>query len=169
MGTNDSVISGWAVRYNEPTTIAGLFVERIAPAAFAGSLDDVTLLWSHDHDRPLARTTSGTLTLRDEGGMGLWFSADLDAKNPDAAVALSSIGRLDTRGMSFGFRVIKEEWSEPRSPTGLPERMVLKAEISEISAVVWPAYRQCEVSVLRSESAATERAMAKMRARGIAV
>jgi phage head maturation protease len=49
----ENSISGWAIRYNEPTVIAGAFIERIAPAAFKGALGDVTLLWSHDHNRPL--------------------------------------------------------------------------------------------------------------------
>lgn len=145
-------VSGWAIRYNEPTVIAGSFVERIAPGAFAGAMDDVLLLWSHANERPLARTTSGTLVLRDEGRMGVWFSADLDPSSPDAALALSSIGRRDTRGMSFGFRVRKEEWREPSGYDELPERTILQAELLEISAVVWPAYPQADVAIARSDN-----------------
>lgn len=170
----ESKISGWAIRYNEPTTIAGAFIERIAPGAFAGALQDVTLLWSHDHDRPLARTTSGTLTLRDEGRMGLWFSADLDPANPDAALAISSIGRADTAGMSFGFRVRKEMWSEPDNYDELPERTILEADLMEISPVIWPAYKQSAVSLLRTGANADnamrrirEKAERAQRARGI--
>lgn len=147
-----NTISGWAIRYNEPTTIGGSFIERIAPGAFAKSLDDVVLLFGHDHNRPLARTTSGTLALRDEGRMGLWFTADLDPSDPDAAKALSTIGRQDTRGMSFGFRVRKEEWREPAAYDALPERTILEADLSEISVVVWPAYPQADVA-LRADNA----------------
>jgi HK97 family phage prohead protease len=167
-------VSGWAVRYNEPTTIAGAFIECIAPGAFANSLDDVALLWGHDSNRPLARTTSGTLKLRDEGRMGLWFSADLDQDNPDGAQALSTIGRRDTRGMSFGFRVRKEEWREPERWDDLPERTILEADLLEISAVVWPAYPQSDVDVVRADNAASaarrvrEKAERAMRLRGIA-
>lgn len=152
MAVNNSV-SGWAVRYNAPTTIGGAFIEKISPGAFAKSLTDVVFLWGHDGNRPLARTTSSTLQLRDEGRMGLWFSADLDPENPDAALALSSIGRSDTRGMSFGFRVRKEIWREPASYDELPERTVLEADLMEISAVVWPAYLQSDVGLVRSTNA----------------
>lgn len=171
--TGSRTISGWAIRYDEPTTIAGAFIERIAPGAFSKSLDDVLLLWSHDSDRPLARTTSRTLTLRDEGGMGLWFSADLDPDDPDAAKALSSIGRQDTRGMSFGMRVRKEAWTEPDRYDELPERTVLEADLLEISAVVWPAYPQSEVDLLRTDNASAaarrlrEKAERQQRLRGI--
>lgn len=150
------------MRYNEPTTIAGFWIERVAPGAFK-SLKDVTLLWSHDDDRPLARTTSGSLTLRDEGRMGLWFSADLDPSNPDAALALSAIGRRDVVGMSFGFRIIKEEWLDPADYKALPERTILESEISEISCCVWPAYPQSEVDVVRSETAMDNAAAARRR------
>ncbi|MDG4854067.1 HK97 family phage prohead protease [Mesorhizobium sp. WSM4982] len=171
MAASSNTVSGWAIRYNEPTMIGGAFIERIAPGAFAKSLNDVVMLWSHDDDRPLARTISGTLSLRDEGGMGLWFSADLDPENPDAAVALSSIGRQDTRGMSFGFRVRKEAWLEPESYDALPERTILEADLFEISAVVHPAYPQSEVSLTRADhnamAASGRRAEAAMRLRGI--
>jgi HK97 family phage prohead protease len=160
-------VSGFAVRYNEPTTIAGAFIERIAPGAFK-DLGDVTLLWGHDHSQPLARTTAGTLKLRDSR-IGLWFEADLDVDNPDAARAISAISRLDVRGMSFGFRVKKEEWREPDNYDELPERTILEAEISEVSAVTWPAYPQSDVSLARTNAAnaSRRRAEAAMRKRGL--
>jgi HK97 family phage prohead protease len=170
----ESDISGWAIRYNEPTTIGGSFIEKIAPAAFS-DLKDVVLLWGHDGNRPLARTTSGTLQLRDSR-IGLWFSATLDPENPDAAIALSSIGRSDTRGMSFGFIVRKEAWTEPATSTGLPVRTVLAADLLEVSAVTWPAYPQSDVSLLRSANdesarrriaASRRRAESMQRMRGI--
>jgi HK97 family phage prohead protease len=155
-----SDISGWAIRYNEPTTIGGAFIEKIAAGAFS-DLKDVVLLWGHDGNRPLARTTSGTLQLRDSR-MGLRFSANLDSANPDAAVAMSSIARSDTRGMSFGFIVRKEEWAEPATSTGLPVRTVLAADLLEISAVTWPAYPQSDVSLVRSANdAAAKRRIAE--------
>ncbi|TIO04098.1 HK97 family phage prohead protease [Mesorhizobium sp.] len=154
-----NTVSGFAVRYNEPTTIGQAFIERIAPGAFK-DLSDVVFLWGHDGNRPLARTKSGTLQLRDEGRMGLWFSADLDPENPDAALALSSIGRQDTHGMSFGFLVRKEVWAEPDSYDALPERTILEADLFEVSAVVWPAYSQSDVSRSRAEHNASAAAAA---------
>ncbi|MBZ9984751.1 HK97 family phage prohead protease [Mesorhizobium sp. BR-1-1-8] len=171
-----NAVTGFAVRYNEPTTIGNAFIERVAPGAFK-NLSDVVMLWGHDGNRPLARTKSGTLQLRDEGSMGLWFSADLDPENPDAALALSSIGRQDTSGMSFGFIVRKEAWFEPDSYDALPERTILEADLMEVSAVVWPAYPQSDVSLLRAThnasaaqrriAEAARRAEAAHRLRGI--
>ena len=141
----NNAISGWGVLYNTPTVIAGLFIEKIAPGAFARSLrdeGDVLLLFGHDYNRVLARTTSGTLQLRDLGAMGLWFAADIDPGNPDAATALSAIGRRDVHGMSFGFLVAKEVWEEPESYDALPIRTILDADLFEISAVSRPAYPQ---------------------------
>jgi HK97 family phage prohead protease len=156
----ESDISGWAIRYNEPTTIGGSFIEKIAPGAFS-DLKDVVLLWGHDSNRPLARTSSGTLQLRDSR-MGLWFSANLDPANPDAAVAISSIGRSDTHGMSFSFISRTEAWDEPATSTGLPIRTVLAADLLEISAVTWPAYLQSDVSLMRSvNDAAAKRRIAE--------
>lgn len=174
MAASSNTISGWAIKYNEPTTIAGSWIEIIAPGSIK-SLKDCTLLWSHDDGRPLARTTSGTLTLRDEGRMGLWFSADLDPSNPDAALALSAIGRRDVVSMSWGFRIRKEAWSEPKSYDELPIRTVLEMDVAEISAVVWPAYPQSEVhrlsDALDNAAAARrrvlEKAEAAQRLRGI--
>lgn len=172
--SSNNTISGWAIRYNAPTTIGGSWIEIVAPGAIK-SLKDVTLLWSHDDDRPLARTTSGTLQLRDEGRIGLYFSADLDPSNPDAALALSAIGRRDVVGMSYGFLIRKESWSEPKSYDELPIRTVLEMDVSEISAVVWPAFPQSEVhrssDSMDNASAARRRVVEKMerdqRLRGI--
>ncbi|MDX8497055.1 HK97 family phage prohead protease [Mesorhizobium sp. VK4C] len=83
----------------------------------------------------------GTPANRSWGGWACGFSADLDSSNPDAALALSSIGRRDTVGMSFGFRPTKENWLEPEGYNALPERTILEAALFEISAVIWPAYR----------------------------
>ncbi|CDX28760.1 hypothetical protein MPLSOD_110072 [Mesorhizobium sp. SOD10] len=106
-------------------------------------------------------TTIGRLlarpALRDQGRMGLWFSADLDPSNTDAALALSSIGRRETVGMSFGFRPTKENRLEPEDYNALPERTILEAELFEISAVIRPAYPQSYVDVMRSDNAANAR------------
>ena len=55
------------------------FVERIAPGAFNETLSsgsDVKLYYNHDTSMPLARTRSGTLTLKSDRN-GLAFTASL--------------------------------------------------------------------------------------------
>jgi len=157
----DNTVSGWAVLYNEPTVVAQSFIEKISPGAFAGMIDDVALLAHHNHERVLARTTSGNLHLRDEGRMGLWFSAELDSANPDSAALLSAVGRADIHSMSFGFIVTKQEWQEPDDYDGLPIRTVLKAELLEVSAVWRPAYPTTSISLLRTDNASA--AMRRLR------
>lgn len=160
----DNVVSGFAVLYNEPTVIAHSFIEKISPGAFAGTLDDVALLAHHNHERVLARTTSGNLQLRDEGRMGLWFSAELDPANPDSAAILSAVGRTDIHSMSFGFLVTKQEWQEPEDYDGLPIRTVLAAELMEVSAVWRPAYPQASISLLRAATNAAAAVRRKVEA-----
>ncbi|MCZ0734577.1 HK97 family phage prohead protease [Phreatobacter sp. AB_2022a] len=166
-----STAEGYAAVFNQWTAIAGMFRERVAPGAFAESLrsDDVLALWNHDWDRPLGRTSAGTLRVR-EDRRGLWFSLDLDGNNPDALRAISTVGRGDITGMSFGFKVTAESWADPGH--GLPERTIEKADLFEISLCPAPAYGQTTVALTRAEgnriAAARRRAEAAMRLRGIA-
>lgn len=134
-------IVGYAVRFGEETTIAGLFREKIAPNAFDQSLrerPDVLGLWSHDPARVLGRTSSGTLELRTDSA-GLWFSIEPDPNAPDGATALSAVARADVRGCSFGFVVERETWDEG-ADNQLPLRIIERAELLEVSVVSWPAY-----------------------------
>jgi HK97 family phage prohead protease len=89
------------------------------PGAFAATLakkPDVRLLINHD-GLPLARTTSGTLKLR-EDKRGLHFEAELDATDPDVQRILPKVQRGDLSQMSFAFRTIKDAWrTEDGKPT----------------------------------------------------
>ncbi|MER9883107.1 HK97 family phage prohead protease [Mesorhizobium sp. M0118] len=54
------------------------------------------------------------------------------------------VDRGDISGMSFGFRVTKQEWDE----TGdLPVRTVLEVELYEVSACAFPAYDDTTLGV----------------------
>src|SRR5665811_1088812 len=69
---------GHAAVFNTETTIAGLFVERLAKGCFANTLmrDNIAALFNHNADYLLGRTASGTLTLA-EDAKGLWFDLAL--------------------------------------------------------------------------------------------
>src|SRR5690349_10489831 len=76
-------LTGYASTFNQPYDM-GWYTETVDPKAFQRTLGrkpDVRLLVNHD-GLPLARTTSGTLTL-DADSRGLLVSASLDRSDPD--------------------------------------------------------------------------------------
>jgi phage head maturation protease len=75
---------------------------------------------------------------------------------PDVTYArdlLVSIERGDVSGMSFGFRVTKQEWDESGD---ILKRKILEVELFDVSPVTYPAYPQTDVA-LRAAIAATRR------------
>ena len=126
------------------------FVERIAPGAFNETLSsgsDVKLYYNHDTSMPLARTRSGTLTLKSDRN-GLAFTASLPETTLGNDVR-TLLERGDLTGeMSFGFYVMEDSWSKDRS-----QRLVKKAQLVEVSLVQDAAYPQTSSS-LRNVSVA---------------
>ena len=126
------------------------FVERIAPGAFNETLSsgsDVKLYYNHDTSMPLARTRSGTLTLKSDRN-GLAFTASLPETTLGNDVR-TLLERGDLTGeMSFGFYVVEDSWSKDRS-----QRLVKKAQLVEVSLVQDAAYPQTSSS-LRNVSVA---------------
>jgi HK97 family phage prohead protease len=146
----DRTISGYASVFNSESEDLG-FRETIAPGAFKRSLSkpgaDFWLLWGHDHLEPLARTSAGTLDLR-EDHKGLKVSAELvDTTTGRDVHALVKAGLV--RSMSFGFYVKADQW-ETRN--GVDHRLVTEAELIEVSVVPVPAYESTEVSVRASQA-----------------
>lgn len=147
-------LAGYAAVYGQDSrTISEggrTFVERIAPGAFNETLsakNDVKLYYNHDTSMPLARTRSGTLTLKSDRN-GLAFSASLPETTLGNDVrALMQRGDLSGE-MSFGFVVSEDSWNKNRT-----ERLVKRAQLLEVSIVQDAAYPQTSSS-LRSVSAA---------------
>jgi HK97 family phage prohead protease len=132
-------ISGYAIQWGQPATIAGLFVERFARGAFDKSLrdnPDVAALWSHDASRPLGRVGNGTLTLKPDS-VGLWYALAPNPESPNGQEALASVGRADVGQVSVGFYSEVEEWDDTHD---MPHRLVTQARLQEISLVLWGAY-----------------------------
>lgn len=130
-------LTGYAAVFNSDTTIGDYFVERIAPGAFAKSIrdGDVRALVDHDMGRVIGRTRSGTLRLS-EDERGLKIEVDVP-DTTDGNDLWTLVERGDVSGMSFGFRVTKQDWDE----TGdMPIRTIHEVELYEVSAVAWPAY-----------------------------
>ena len=127
------------------------FREVIRPGAFARSLangDECYLLVNHNTDElPLARRSSGTLTLS-EDEIGLPFEAVLDPSNPRSAEVISVLSRGDASEMSFAFRVAPG--GQTRTEDGLRE--LRDVDIFEVSICTWGAYSDTSVGLRSATS-----------------
>jgi HK97 family phage prohead protease len=134
-------LTGYAAVFNEEADIGGYWIERIEPGAFTKSLaGDVRALVDHDTARVIGRTRSGTLRLsEDERGL----KVEIDVPNTTNGNDLwELVERGDVSGMSFGFRVTRQEWNESAEP---PVRTIKEVELYEVSAVAFPAYDGTEI------------------------
>lgn len=136
-----AVLTGIAAPFNKdslPLTEGKKnFIERIAPGAFTRTLrekPDVVGLWSHDNNKPLARTPH-TLTLT-ETAVGLAFEMRLvnTTTNQDL---VSNVRSKIIDGVSFGFEAVKTRWEPGKE---VDTRVLLDVDLFEISPTVWPAY-----------------------------
>lgn len=140
-------ITGYAVKWEMKSQPLGYwyrFKEQFKKGAFTETItqDDQRALWSHDTSKVLGRTKNDTLRLF-EDDIGLRFELDL----PDTTLGedvYKTIKRGDVDGVSFGFKMVKEEWDES-DPDNII-RSVTKAKLLEISPVAFPAYPDSTVS-----------------------
>jgi HK97 family phage prohead protease len=149
-------LAGYAAVFNSDTSIGDYFIERIDPAAFDKAITgDVRALVDHDTGRVIGRTKSGTLRLAVDT-KGLKVEIDVpDTRDGNDLWTL--VQRGDISGMSFGFRVTKQEWDE----TGdLPVRTILEVELFEVSAVAFPAYDDTTLAMRSLEAMRNEGAAA---------
>jgi Escherichia/Staphylococcus phage prohead protease len=161
--------SGYAALFDSPTWIGqpGVesgFQESLHPGAFAKTLADkadVRLLFNHDPSMVLARTKSGTLTLA-EDRTGLKVDATLapTQAGKDLAVLLE---RGDVSQMSFGFRVVTDEWSTFKGADGADyqRRLIREVKLFDVSAVTYPAYDDTTASVAAAKLVKDRRLLAQ--------
>lgn len=137
-------VSGYAAVFNQETDIGGMFREKIAPGAFADAVgrDDVVFLINHD-GLPLARTRSGTLTIR-EDDHGLYMETVLDPEDPDVRSIVGKMKRGDLDKMSFAFWPERQEWDESGD---VPLRTITQASLFDVSIVTTPAYDGTEIGL----------------------
>jgi len=163
MAADEGSITGLAAPFNSSTLIGELpwgFREQIAPGAFSKTLQeaDVVMLFNHDTSQPLARKSAGTLDLR-ESDRGLEFEAD-PAPTSYASDLRANIKAGNVRGMSFGFSVIKAEWTDddgnPSDAMNGTNRILREVKLVEVSPCTFPAYETTDISARDLVTAARE-------------
>ena len=149
-----STVAGYAAVFGEVADIGGYFHEVIARGAFTNTIKiaDVRAYFDHNRGRVLGRSSSGTLRLS-EDNKGLAVEIDLP-DTTDGRDVRELISRGDVTGMSFGFRVLRQEWDEISDP---PKRTILEVELDEVSIVSEPAYDGAQIALRSLEEAKKEK------------
>ncbi|MFJ8437668.1 HK97 family phage prohead protease [Kitasatospora griseola] len=112
----------------------GPFTEVVRAGAFTKTLSegaDVPFLVNHG-GLTLARTKSGTLRLA-EDDTGLHTEADLDPASPHVAALRSAMERGDVDEMSFGFWVVRQQWSPDYDQRDILEVSLNKGDVSVVN------------------------------------
>lgn len=141
-GDEEDRITGYAAVFNRWSEDLGMFKEKIAPGAFAKTIaeNDVRALINHDPNLIIGRTKNKTLKLwEDDEGLGF------EVKLPDTTYAndlRESIKRKDITQNSFGFKVIKDEWSDDGR-----KRVLHEVKLFDVSPVTFPAYKQTSLKM----------------------
>jgi HK97 family phage prohead protease len=140
-------LRGLAIVTDSLSTDLGGFREVIRPSAldrFTNEKVDLRALWSHDHALILGRVSAGTLRAK-VTPRGLLVEMDLPRS---ASGFADAVARRDVTSQSFGFVALDDEWFA-RDDTVVRE--VLDMSFFEVSAVVWPAYTQTTLEIVRSD------------------
>ena len=125
--------------------------ETIEPGAFDGqTTEDVRALVNHDPPLVLARTTAGTLELRQDE-KGLWGRIKINQADQDAMNLYERVKRGDVSQCSFGFDITEQDVEYNDSePTVWRIR---KVKLYEVSVVTFPAYEDTGVEARKAELA----------------
>jgi len=132
-GNGQLSLNGWA----SVTGVAydmGWYQETIARGAFQKTLreaPDVQLLINHE-GLPLARTVSGTLSLR-EDDRGLAVTATLDPNDVDVQRLAPKVARGDIDQMSFAFRAPKSTWNDEWDERTITELSIHRGDVSVVN------------------------------------
>jgi HK97 family phage prohead protease len=140
-------IAGHAAKFDSLSEDLGGFRERIAPGAFAKSIQsgDIRALWNHDANIVLGRNKAGTLRLSEDSA-GLAFEVDAPDTQLVRDMVMAPIARGDVNQCSFGFYTMADKWAKV---DGEWIRTLLECELFDVSPVTYPAYPSTDVAVRR--------------------
>jgi HK97 family phage prohead protease len=152
-GSDGNTLEGYAAVFDAWTEIdswEGSFRERIAPGAFKKTLSERMPVLQFDHGtHPLIGSIPlGVFTSLREDENGLFVRGRL-SDNWLVEPVRDAIRDGAITGMSFRFRVIKDQWK--RGADKVPERTISEIALYEAGPVVFPAYEQTSVGVRSRE------------------
>ncbi|WP_230396169.1 HK97 family phage prohead protease [Streptomyces blattellae] len=166
--TADERFRGYAAKFNSRTAIGNPlrwgFYEEIAPGAFTKTLQegDARFLVDHDSYYVVSRVSAGTLSLAEDGA-GLPVDSALDSALSYVNDLKANVRNGNITGMSFGFYVLKDQWSTETVETSdgqtveVEVRRILEVRLIEVSAVTFPAYEDTEAELASVASALVQR------------
>jgi len=157
---NTVELVGTPIVYDQPYTVRDMFGEfeetmlpGVVTTLLASGTLDTRFLVNHG-GLPLARTASGTLTLRDTAS-GLQAVPLLDLRQSLASDLVIAVERGDCNQMSVGMIVAEDgdEWSDDWSQRSISQL----SDLLDVSAVTFPASPTTSIDLAR----AARRAVAK--------
>ena len=143
------IIAGYFAVFNQETELYPGVFESIDRGAFKNSINgDVRALINHDTSLVLARTTSNTLTLK-EDAKGLYGEIKINPYDTDALNIYERVKRGDVSQCSFGFTITQEEadYREDGSAHFILKDLILY----EVSVCTFPAYEGTEVEARQKQ------------------
>lgn len=143
------IIAGYFAVFNQETELYPGVFESIDRGAFKNSINgDVRALINHDTSLVLARTTSNTLTLK-EDAKGLYGEIKINPYDTDALNIYERVKRGDVSQCSFGFTITQEEadYREDGSAHFILKDLILY----EVSVCTFPAYEGTAVEARQKQ------------------
>jgi HK97 family phage prohead protease len=132
----------------------GRFLERVKKGAFKRTFREngnkIRVLYDHGHDPSIGNKPLGAPNVLREDGDGAYYESELfEASYVDDLIPALRAGQL---GASFRFRVVGEQWNEPKKPSDanpnqLPERTITDVDLYEFGPVTFPAYGDATAGV----------------------
>ena len=145
-------LTGYAVKFNDITTIGNQFEERVANTAFSGvDMTNTLALWNHNYDEPVGRAGKNLNLSIDSKGLRF----DIDLPNTTRGNDIAELVRTGiVGGMSFGFTIADDEWEQR---DGMPLRTINEVDsLYEITFTAIPAYPTTEIAMRSLEAASVE-------------
>lgn len=145
-GEETKTISGYALKFGEPSKDLGGFVEKIDKEALEEvDFSNCFLLYDHDYSKPLASVKSDTLKLEVDD-TGLHFEATLN-DTTYAKDVYENVSKGVVDSMSFGFELGIDSFDEDEKTGEVTRSIKSVKNMPEISVVTMPAYDSSNVQV----------------------
>jgi HK97 family phage prohead protease len=143
------IIAGYFAVFNQETELYPGVYESIDSGAFKNSINgDIRALINHDTSLVLARTTSNTLTLK-EDAKGLYGEIKINPNDTDALNIYERVKRGDVSQCSFGFLINQEEVDY--RDDGSTHFILKDLNLYEVSVCTFPAYEGTEVEARQKQ------------------